>query len=87
MGHQIIHPSKEQVRAYMAEREAARRPPPPPEEIRRQLGWRLVSPEDDKQVLVRLYLIPSSLGHLFTQMTFDWFLAGVNEISSRTTRH
>lgn len=35
----ITHPSKEQVRAYMHQREADRRPPPTPAEIRRQLGW------------------------------------------------
>lgn len=40
------HPTKEQVRAYMAkrqvERQEERTPPPPPEEIRRQLGWGLM---------------------------------------------
>ncbi|MES3024674.1 MAG: hypothetical protein V4857_24150 [Pseudomonadota bacterium] len=87
MGHQIIHPSKEQVRAYMAEREAARRPPPTPEEIRRQLGWRMVSDEDDKQMLLRLYLIPSTLGHLATQIAFDWLLAGVRESACRSAEH
>jgi hypothetical protein len=35
----ITHPSKEQVRAYMHQREAEHRPPPTPDEIRRQLGW------------------------------------------------
>ncbi|MFM9434819.1 hypothetical protein ACFDR9_001881 [Janthinobacterium sp. CG_23.3] len=35
----ITHPTKEQVRAYMQQREAARRPPPTADEIRRQLGW------------------------------------------------
>lgn len=36
---QAMHPSKEQVRAYMQLREFDRRPPPTPDEIRRQLGW------------------------------------------------
>ena len=40
------HPSKEQVRAYMARRQAERqeerKPPPTPEEIRRELGWGLM---------------------------------------------
>jgi hypothetical protein len=35
----IPHPSKEQVRAYMHQREFARRPPPTPDEIRRLVGW------------------------------------------------
>ncbi|WP_180977528.1 hypothetical protein [Janthinobacterium sp. ROICE36] len=33
-----IHPSKEQVRAYVRGREHALQPPPP-DEIRRQLVW------------------------------------------------
>ncbi|MES2743405.1 MAG: hypothetical protein V4754_20995 [Pseudomonadota bacterium] len=32
-------PSKEQVRAYMHQRERQHSPPPPPHEIRRLLGW------------------------------------------------
>lgn len=36
------HPSKEQVRAYMAERRVSQQPPQTPEEIRRQLGWGLM---------------------------------------------
>jgi hypothetical protein len=36
-----LHPTKEQVRAYMHQRQRDfdRCPPPMPEEIRRQLGW------------------------------------------------
>ena len=37
--HQVTHPTKEQVRAYMRQRELAKRPPPAPAEIRRQLSW------------------------------------------------
>lgn len=44
MQPRIVQPTKEQVRAYMAAREAARRPPPAPEEIRRLLGWHLERP-------------------------------------------
>lgn len=36
------HPTKEQVRAYMAERRVSQQPPQTPEEIRRQLGWGLM---------------------------------------------
>ena len=32
-------PSKEQVRAYLAQRRVARLPPPAPAAIRRLLGW------------------------------------------------
>lgn len=34
-------PTKEQIRAYTAERAKAKTPPPSLEEIRRQLGWYL----------------------------------------------
>jgi hypothetical protein len=42
---QVTHPSKDQVRQYMARRQADRSPPPSLEEIRRQLGWGLVEAE------------------------------------------
>ncbi|RJG27760.1 hypothetical protein [Massilia cavernae] len=76
MPHRIHQPTKEQVRAYMAQRETARRPPPAPEEIRRQLNWRLDPPDPD-QVLVRFYLIPSTYGQLATQIAIDWLFAPV----------
>lgn len=38
---QSKQPSKEQVREYMEQRQAAHKPPPDPREIRRQLGWDL----------------------------------------------
>lgn len=37
-------PTKEQTRAYLQERQRANTPPPSIEEIRRQLGWGLVTP-------------------------------------------
>lgn len=77
MTHQITQPTKEQVRAYMTGREATRRPPPAPEEIRRQLGWRLVSPEHDKRIMLHFCLFPSSIGHLVVQIVLDWCIAGV----------
>jgi hypothetical protein len=35
-------PNKEQVRAFMQQRQKEKSPPPSPEEIRRMLGWGLV---------------------------------------------
>lgn len=74
MPHRITHPTKEQVRAYMAARESARRPPPAPDEIRRQLGWRLQR-SDEQQLLVQFYLIPTTYTHLAASITLDWMLA------------
>ena len=76
MPHRITHPSKEQVRAYMAAREAARRPPPAPEEIRRQLGWRLQRGDED-QLLLQFYLIPTTYTQLATRIALAWMLAAV----------
>jgi hypothetical protein len=42
---QTTHPSKEQIREFMAQRQAHPAPPPRPEEIRRQLGWHLIQAE------------------------------------------
>lgn len=67
MNHHITHPTKEQVRAYMAERELARRPPPAPDEIRRKLGWRM-APSSDSDVVVQLLLLPSSYGQMAVQL-------------------
>jgi len=39
------YPSKDMVRAYLAQRLRDRRPPPAPEEIRRRLGWMMLFPE------------------------------------------
>ncbi len=38
----IKQPTKEQVRQYMAQRQAEHREPPALKEIRRRLGWELV---------------------------------------------
>lgn len=46
---QVIQPSKEEVRQYMAKRQVERVPPPRPEEVRRQLGWNLVEAEREQQ--------------------------------------
>ena len=42
-------PSKEQVREYMARRQAQHQPPPSCQEIRRQLGWELVEAEREQR--------------------------------------
>ena len=68
-------PSKEQVRAYMHQRECDRRPPPTPDEIRRQLGWHynshdLVFPASSS------ILLPGTIAQLATLMAVEWcFLA------------
>jgi hypothetical protein len=74
MDRQITHPTKEQVRAYMARRESAHRPPPPPAEIRRQLNWRL-APSDDDSVLLQFCLLPSAYSQLTAKVLFDWLFA------------
>jgi len=81
MDRQITHPTKEQVRAYMAAREAAHRPPPPPAEIRRQLGWRLASP-DDEPALLQFCLIPSTFSQLSAQLVLDWLFASSRAIAA-----
>lgn len=74
MDRQITHPTKEQVRAYMARRESAHRPPPPPDEIRRQLNWRL-TPADNDNVLLQFCLLPSAYSQLTAQVLLDWLFA------------
>lgn len=39
---QTTHPSKEQVRTYMAQRQKERTPPPTPARVREELGWNLL---------------------------------------------
>ncbi len=70
MPQRISQPTKEQVRAYMTAREAARRPPPAPDEIRRLLGWR----RDATQAplaWVELCLMPGRVGQIFLQLVLD----------------
>jgi hypothetical protein len=74
MDRRVIQPTKEQVRAYMASRERAGRPPPAPEDIRRQLGWSL-PPPDLHFVLIRLYMLPATLGQFAAQTALDFCLA------------
>ncbi len=76
MPHRIIQPSKEQVRAYMAAREAARRPPPPPDEIRRALGWRLERAETDCTLLT-FSLISTNYAHVAACLILGWVVTWV----------
>jgi hypothetical protein len=74
MDRHITHPTKEQVRAYMARRESALRPPPAPAEIRRELGWRM-TPPDDQHPLVQFCQLPSTCTHLTAQLVVEWMCA------------
>jgi hypothetical protein len=74
MDRRVTQPTKEQVRAYMANRERARRPPPAPEDIRRQLGWKLAPPEPTS-ALINLCLLPATLSQLAVQAALDLCLS------------
>ncbi|TFW31819.1 hypothetical protein E4O92_12220 [Massilia horti] len=74
MDRRVTQPTKEQVRAYMSAREHAHRPPPAPQDIRRQLGWTLAPPEPTF-TLIKLCLLPATLGQLAAQATWAWCLA------------
>lgn len=41
---QTTHPTPQQVRDWMEQRQREHAPPPTPDEIRRQLGWDLITP-------------------------------------------
>lgn len=41
MATAVQHPTKEQVRAWMRQRQVEHAPPPTPQDIRRELGWQL----------------------------------------------
>lgn len=79
-----LQPTKEQVRAYMLQRQrdAGRCPPPVPEEIRRQLGWHC-SPHHAEQSSSSSLFFPGTIAQLATLMAVEWcFLAaGVNRPS------
>ncbi|HAT30574.1 MAG TPA: hypothetical protein DCW29_06870 [Janthinobacterium sp.] len=72
--HHITHPTKEQVRAYMHQREVERRPPPMPDEIRRQLGW--CSLESQGAGMQGLFF-PAEIAQLNALLAVEWmFRAG-----------
>lgn len=73
--HTTLHPTKEQVRAYMHLREFDRRPPPAPAEIRRQLGWYGGSATMDFSAGSSL-LFPGTIAQLAALLAVEWcFLA------------
>lgn len=82
MPHRILHPTKEQVRAYMAQRERAHRPPPTPEEIRRQLGWR-IAPAEEPFSMVQFYLIPTTCGEVIAHVMLSWWMARTRALTVR----
>ena len=46
----VTHPTKEQVRAWMSQRQIERAAPPTPADIRQQLGWSMLSPYDPRNI-------------------------------------
>ncbi len=67
--HQISHPTKEQVRAYMQRRESTRQPPPAPAEIRRQLGWSR-TPQGMPYCFCGQW--PGAIGQLAALLALEW---------------
>ena len=86
MVRSIIHPTKEQVRAYMAEREFAHRPPPPPAEIRQRLGWQL-APDDGAASAIPIFLLPPACSEIVTQLALNWFFAPLRRMIRYYTPH
>lgn len=73
----ITHPSKEQVRAYMHQREAEHRPPPTPDEIRRQLGWFSTGHCHHLGYGAHALFFPVRIGQLAVLLAVEWlFRAG-----------
>src|ERR1700741_5404207 len=78
---QAMHPTKEQVRAYMQLREFDRRPPPSPDEIRRQLGWHYAAYGLGFPAGAGL-LFPGAIAQLTTLLAVEWcFRAAGVELS------
>lgn len=72
-----LQPTKEQVRAYMHQRQRQfdRRPPPTPEEIRRQLGWHY-SVDYTDHCSASTLLLPGTIAQLAALLAVEWcFLA------------
>lgn len=72
-----MHPTKEQVRAYMHLREMDRRPPPTPDEIRRQLGWQCTPQHlNYAPAPASTLLFPGTIAQLAALLAVEWcFLA------------
>lgn len=70
-----LQPTKEQVRAYMLQRQRdfAYCPPPMPEEIRRQLGWHCAG---HGSLSSSTLFLPGFIAQLTTLLVVEWcFLA------------
>jgi hypothetical protein len=72
MNRSVSHPTKEQVRAYMAARELAHRPPPSLEEIRHQLNWHL--DPSPGCTFAGCSMLPAAFVQLAAQFALDWCL-------------
>jgi hypothetical protein len=80
-----LQPTKEQVRAYMRQRQRAfdRRPPPAPHEIRRQLGWHCSATDTDttpadfpRLASASPLFFPGTIARLAALLAVEWcFLA------------
>lgn len=81
--HHVMHPSKEQVRAYMHARECDRRPPPAPEEIRRQLGWYGASGPSLAFPAGAGLLFPGAIVQLATLLAVEWCFRAAGVSPSR----
>ncbi|MBB3223391.1 hypothetical protein [Pseudoduganella umbonata] len=72
------HPSKEEVRAWMARRQVSSRaglplPLPSPDEIRRELGWHQLPVARQEAAIPALPLLLAELAAL-TAVTWYWLL-------------
>lgn len=65
------HPSKEQVRAYLVQRNRAHLPPPSPDEIRRRLNWRR-EPPAPLGGLPSVIFLPTTMMQLGASMALAW---------------
>ena len=73
----MTRPTKEQVRAYMHQREADHRPPPTPDEIRRQLGWSSLDHAGNTASGTYYLFFPAEIGQLTALLVVEWlFRAG-----------
>lgn len=73
----MLQPTKEQVRAYMQQRqrEVCLCPPPVPEEIRRRVGWH-GNATSVEHFSSSTFFLPGTIAQLATLMAVEWcFLA------------
>lgn len=73
--HEMTHPTKEQVRAYMQLRGSAHRPPPSPAETRLQLGWSLTDAPPDAGAQSLYTILPGKIGQLAVLLALEWMFS------------